>query len=102
MPVLAKRAGLSNATTYNIIGNKATVLYHLLDSRVEDLLAGARRNNDRGISSNQVMRAVDAAIDHFVGDPDFYRPLMQHLLGSPQLEHARHLCPKLSITGRYP
>lgn len=84
MPVLAQRAGLSNATTYNIIGSKGTVLYHLLDFCVEELLAIARRNEDRGMSSDQVMRAADVAIDHFVRDPDFYRPLMRYLLGATE------------------
>lgn len=82
MPTLAKSADLSNATTYNIIGGKSTVLYHLLDSCVEDLLAVARQNHDRGIALDQVMRSADAAIDHFARDPDLYRPLMQHLLGA--------------------
>ena len=85
MPALAKRAGLSNATTYNIIGTKSTVLYHLLDKCVEDLLEMGRRNEDRGMSADQVMAAADAAIDHFVSDADFYRPLMQHLLGATDL-----------------
>ena len=84
MPVLAKRAGLSNATTYNIIGSKGTVLYHLLDVCVEELLTIARRNDDRGMSSDQVMQAADVAIDHFVSDPDFYRPLMRYLLGATE------------------
>jgi AcrR family transcriptional regulator len=81
MPVLAKRAGLSNATTYNIIGSKPTVLYHLLDSCLEDLLTIARLNDQRGMSEDNVLRAAVTAIDYFVKDAEFYRPLMKHMLG---------------------
>jgi AcrR family transcriptional regulator len=84
MPLLAKCAGLSNATTYNIIGSKSTVLYHLLDQCAEELLALAVRNSDCGFSHKQALAAADAAIAHFVTDPDLYRPLMQHLLGLSQ------------------
>lgn len=81
MNQLASHAGLSTPTTYNLIGSKATVLYLLLNQYqdrvdVEGLVGQSSRN-----PFLNVLRAADAAVDVYITDSIFIRPLMQFLIG---------------------
>ena len=87
MRALAERAGLSPATTYNLIGSKATVLYHILTSRMAPLF-GAERDFDPHLPPvHRVIMAGEFAVDCFVSDSIVFRPLFQHLLGVPDATH---------------
>lgn len=84
---LAERAGLSPATTYNLIGSKATVLYHVLISRMAPLF-GVEAAIARDMSQvDRVVAAGEFAVDCFVDDSIVFRPLFQHLLGVPDATH---------------
>lgn len=78
---LARGAGLSTATLYNLIGSKSTVLYILLnnsldriDSATDNLAAGVDPF-DRAIAATATAAAV------FTADPELLRPLYRFLLG---------------------
>lgn len=84
---LARTAGLSTATTYNLIGSKATVLYRLLNRTLDRLnLADIRYKGD-GDPIGHVLEAAETAVNVFANDPGFYRPLMRFLLGVPDAVH---------------
>ncbi len=84
---LAAKAGLSTATTYNLIGTKATVLYALLNRSVDRLSAERASIAERMAPVDYVDRAGRIAVDFFARDPGFYRPLMRFLLGVPEPVH---------------
>ncbi len=77
---LSERAGFSLATTYNLIGTKAAVLYRLLDSSL-DTLATAQAQVESPHEIERIKAMVDLAVDFFTAKPDYYRPLMRYLLG---------------------
>ncbi|MCP3730278.1 TetR/AcrR family transcriptional regulator [Sphingomonas sp. MG17] len=84
---LGKRAGLSTATTYNLIGSKATVLYTLLNQSLSRLFEQSRlayRGND---PIEHILMAADVAARFFTADPNFYKPMMMFLLGVPDPVH---------------
>ena len=87
MRALAERAGLSPATTYNLIGSKATVLYHILTSRMAPLFSAERVFSPDVSPVRQVIMTGEFAVDCFVGDSILFRPLFQHLLGVPDATH---------------
>lgn len=84
---LAAKAGLSTATTYNLIGTKATVLYALLNRSVDRLSVERASISERMAPVDHVDRAGRIAVDFFARDPGFYRPLMRFLLGVPDPVH---------------
>lgn len=87
MRLLAAKSGLSLATTYNLIGSKATVLYKLLNSCM-DRADTARMTTLRcGDAVEHVFLAADAVIDIYTTDQDFYRPILRFLLGVPEPTH---------------
>jgi AcrR family transcriptional regulator len=87
MQKLAETAGLSLATTYNLIGSKATVLYILLNRSGDLLSEQTSRVRISGSPIDQIERSTILAVDFFSQDPGFYRPLMQFLLGVPDPVH---------------
>lgn len=83
MKELAKRAGFSLATTYNLIGLKSTVLYALLNQCMDRVDLARVATMAKGDPVEHVFQASDAAVTIYTADPDFYRPLMRFLLGVP-------------------
>lgn len=80
MQQLAAEAGASLATTYNLIGSKATVLYALLDESLDELAASQSALPLSGVPRD-IFAMVRHAVDFFTARPDYYQPLMRHLLG---------------------
>lgn len=87
MQALADAAGLSLATTYNLIGPKSTVLYALLNVRADAISDVRARLGGQRNPQSLVKSAARFAVRQFAGDPEFYRPLMRHLLGVPDPLH---------------
>ena len=87
MVELGQRAGLSTATTYNLIGSKATVLYLLLNRCMDRVDMGGLLPRGRKNPFDHVFQAADIAVDIYTSDPNFYRPLMRFLLGVPDPVH---------------
>jgi len=80
MQQLAEAAGLSLATTYNLIGTKAAVLYALLNVDLDALSSHQDKLRD-AMSSVQPSDMARLAVGFFSAKPDYYRPLMRYLLG---------------------
>lgn len=80
MQQLAAAAGLSLATTYNIIGTKAAVLYALLDAGL-DSLAEAQRALQAAEPERRLEENARTAVRFFANEERYYRPLMRYLLG---------------------
>lgn len=80
MRAIAARAGVSQATPYNLFGSKRAVLVSVL----EDI-----RDFGRHFASaaalppfERVLHAAALAVGYYERDPDFYRVLWRNLLGS--------------------
>lgn len=84
---LGKRAGLSTATTYNLIGSKATVLYTLLNQSLSRLFEQSRLAYKGNDPIEHILMAADVASQFFTADPNFYKPMMMFLLGVPDPVH---------------
>lgn len=80
---LARTAGLSTATTYNLIGSKSTVLYRLLNGSLDELSTLEQKRERTSDPVGYVDQMGGVAVDFFAGDPGFFRPLMRFLLGVP-------------------
>jgi AcrR family transcriptional regulator len=78
---LAARAVLSGPTPYNLFGSKGAILYALLNRSLDPVFAGELRISAERDPVARVMAAANLSVDVFVGDPVFYRPLYQFLLG---------------------
>lgn len=87
MQALADAAGLSLATTYNLIGPKSTVLYALLNLRADAISDVRARLCGQRNPQSLMKAAARMAVRQFAGAPEFYRPLMRHLLGVPDPLH---------------
>src|SRR3546814_9616473 len=86
MRELAARAHISHYTSYNLIGNKVTVLYTLLHSaidRITNLPSQADPNFD---PLSYAFDMGDLAVEFCVSDPDFFRPLLRFLFGVSDAE----------------
>jgi AcrR family transcriptional regulator len=83
---LAKRARVSPATPYNVFGTKASILYALLNQSLDGIFSGFVRAPGTG-PFEVVLAAADQAASFFVTDPNFYRPLYQHLIGAQDPVH---------------
>src|SRR3546814_3294407 len=73
MRELAARAHISHYTSYNLIGNKGTVLYTLLHraiDRITNLPSQADPNFD---PLSYAFDMGDLAVEFYVSDPDFFR-----------------------------
>jgi AcrR family transcriptional regulator len=79
---LANEAGTSMKTTYNLIGSKSKVLYILLSGALDKLDTRALGLVDK-TDVNSIVYMAEAPIGLFTGLPDFYRPLLRYLLGTP-------------------
>lgn len=76
---LAKVAGLSAATPYNLFGTKGAILYALLNRSADNIFAAATALH--GTATNRVVQAAEALAEVLAGDPTFYRPLYAYLMG---------------------
>lgn len=85
---LAATAEVSPATPFNLFGSKDGLLYELLLRSLEDV------TNDglKFLSKNPELHPAEAAeiaVDFFLDDPDFLRPLYRVLMGVNHPEHRR-------------
>lgn len=87
MRELAETAGLSLATTYNLIGSKSTVLYCLLNLRADSLSDAPMLMHRASDPLRAIADGARLAVRQFTSDPEFYRPLMRFLLGVPDPIH---------------
>src|SRR3546814_8403069 len=86
MRELAARAHISHYTSYNLIGNKGTVLYTLLHraiDRITNLPSQADPNFD---PLSYAFDMGDLAVEFYVSDTDFFRPLLRFLFGVSDAE----------------
>lgn len=81
MQDLAREAGFSLATSYNLIGTKSTVLYWLLNRSVEQLQNQYRAMKIRRFTRTAVFRLIELVTSFFSSDPEYYRPLIRFLEG---------------------
>ena len=81
MQRLAKHAGLSPFTTYNLIGSKATVLYALLNRSIDRMDMAMPLANPPKDPIERMFDAGDVIVDVYVARPDLYRPLLRYLFG---------------------
>ena len=80
MRSLAASAETSPATPYNLFGSKEGLLYALLSRSLDEITQrGLAFQADDAI--DQILEAADNAVDIFLDDPNFLRPLYQFLLG---------------------
>ena len=90
MKRLAEEADVSLVTPYNLFASKSGVLYALLS----DSLARVDEVVDTKPSStpvDSVLELAGIAADIYACDAEFYRPLMQFLLGVRDSEHRPRL-----------
>lgn len=83
MKELAVVAGFSLATSYNLIGTKATVLYSLLNASVQKLMSESSLEAEQCLTPDSLRLKVCAATRLYTDDPNFYRPLIRFLEGVP-------------------
>jgi AcrR family transcriptional regulator len=80
MRAIAARAGVSQATPYNLFGSKRAVLVSVLED-IRDF--GKLFASASGLTPfERVLRAAALAVSYYEKDPDFYRVLWANLLGS--------------------
>lgn len=84
---LAARAGLSGPTPYNLFGSKAAILYALLNRSLDLVFAGKTKIDAKLDPVARVLAAASLGADVFTGDPAFYRPIYQFLLGVDDAVH---------------
>lgn len=92
MPELAKRAGLSLATPYNLFGSKAAVLLELFDAQVR----GFNRNHEWMVGTSPLARVVgvvDRVVDAFSHRPRFFRNIRKALFGLGPVEQGQFPVP---------
>src|SRR3546814_18898712 len=81
MAELEAHANTSHYTSYNLIGSKGTILYTLLHraiDRITNLPSQADPNFD---PLSYAFDMGDFAVEFYVSDPDFFRPLLRFLFG---------------------
>jgi AcrR family transcriptional regulator len=81
MLAVAERAMVSPTTLYNLFGTKAAILYKLLNDSTDKILTRSGAFVTESDPFRRTMTAINAAIDVFVADPAFHRPLNHYLLG---------------------
>ena len=87
MAQLAKAAGMSRATTFNLFDSKLSVLYALLYRSldgIDDMRTTAPTDADPFV---HLMHAATDVSRFFVGDAPFYKALYRVLLGVSDPEH---------------
>ena len=84
MNSLARHAGLSTNTTYNLIGSKAAVLYTLLNRSVESIGSARLASTEHRDPLASLLHAGDTAVAVFTSEPTFYRPLLRFLFSAEE------------------
>lgn len=84
---LARQAGLSPHTTYNLIGSKSTVLYILLNRCLDRIVRLPDLPNTQWGAMEYIFKTGDAGMDVFTANPRFYRPLLRFLFGVVEETH---------------
>jgi AcrR family transcriptional regulator len=84
MRALAERAGVSQATPYNLFGSKRAILVSVL----EDIRGFGRffATSSRLAPFERILNAVALAVSYYEKDPEFYRVLWKTILGSDASE----------------
>lgn len=77
---LASLAGVAPATPFNIYASKEGILYALLSRNLDRIIDEGLIFKDSTGTAN-VIAAARYAVDAFISDPDFMRPLYKVLLG---------------------
>jgi AcrR family transcriptional regulator len=84
--VLAATAEVSPATPFNLFGSKEGLLYELLLRSLEVVInSGLEFKTPKGCQ--QAVEAAENAVQFFLDDPGFLRPLYRVLLGATHSEH---------------
>lgn len=92
MTTLAKTAGVSPATPYNLFDSKAAVLYALLNKSMDGIDDAGNQANAEPNPVLRAMRAAETVALFFTSTPGesaFYRALFQFLLGVNDPMHRR-------------
>ena len=87
MQQLAIEAGISTYTTYNLIGNKSTVLYILLNHCIDRINMSHVADKSEISPERYVIASGIAAAHVFTNDGNFFRPLMRFLFGVSDEHH---------------
>jgi AcrR family transcriptional regulator len=80
MRMIARRAGVSLTTPYNLFGSKRAVVLAVFEDERDFVVRFARLSAANAI--DRIFDAHDLAISYFIEDPDFYRTLWKALLNT--------------------
>jgi AcrR family transcriptional regulator len=78
--VLAAVSGVSAATPFNLFGSKEALLYALLSRSLDQIVTDGLSFKSPDTAFH-VIEAAEKAVNAFVSDPEFLRPLYRVLLG---------------------
>lgn len=87
MEQLAKHAGISPHTVYNLVGSKAAVLYILLNralDRMDEARVSVPQTRD---PFDVIFDSGDIIIDVYSARPNFFQPLLRFLFGVDDVEY---------------
>ena len=80
MRMIAKRAGVSLTTPYNLFGSKRAVVLAVFEDERDFVVRFARLEAANAL--DRIFDAHDLAISYFIEDPEFYRTLWKALLNT--------------------
>jgi AcrR family transcriptional regulator len=80
MRMIAKRAGVSLTTPYNLFGSKRAVVLAVFEDERDFVVRFARLKAANAI--DRIFDAHDLGMSYFIEDPDFYRTLWKALLNT--------------------
>lgn len=81
MEALARAAGVSRATPFNLFESKRALLYALLNRSLDDVHKAGLAASTENDPYKRLMKSAEAVSRFFAADSDFYRPLYRVLLG---------------------
>jgi len=84
MRELARRAGVSVTTAYNLFGSKRAVMLAVLEDERDFIQKYQRLKVASAI--DRIFEAHALAYGYFVSDPEFYRPLWRALLSAGNMD----------------
>jgi AcrR family transcriptional regulator len=77
---LARRAGVSQATPYNLLGSKSEVLRRVVDDEFASFAQRLAAEPERR-PLDALLRAIDLVVVHYLAEPEFYRGLYAAIHG---------------------
>ncbi len=80
MRMIAKRAGVSLTTPYNLFGSKRAVVLAVFEDERDFVVRFSRLKAANAI--DRIFDANDLGMSYFIEDPDFYRTLWKALLNT--------------------